>query len=908
MAAAIDFGGTFKEQAKGDKSRDVRYTLGELVQLLVELLPDEVDLCIRLLRSLGNHGRVASIPLGHDAADLHRVIAQFIDSDPACAENATMQRFQKDFNTQKRCQSTKSTKQMDSSQGHDGDSNEGADDSETNGRSLDLSQLPWFPLELLGSMRWRFFLVLDQPSKSLFGKFMEMLIVLVIVVSTVSFVMESMPRYRSSPDECERLRRAGLPLTVKDCEPRPDSIFFALEAVCISFFTLEYIWRIATVHANPLSTQRGWLITWRYVCMPLNLIDLVAIVPFYIDLAVGGETNLGFVKILRLVRILRLFKMAKHHPGMQMFVEAFVMSGQPLLILVFFNAIVGVIFASLMYSAEGQRFSVASKFTAEPAGGVSDCAGADPFFPTGVFVRRDSQMESDIISPFRSIPYGVWWVAVTMTTVGYGEMVPTTILGKAIGVVCFYVGIILLAMPIGVLSTNFEIVYMKFREKTAKAAERRRGVKSRKTRSSAVAAWGSRDELFRTPQSLRRKTFLLFADPRGSQLSRTINLGIFITIFVSVVAFVMESMPEFNHTPNECSRTHLSVNDCAPEPDVVFFWIEVACTTVFTVEYLLRVCTVHAVRREEAGLYVEEELSPLVQTLYYCKQPMNVIDLLSIIPFYVELAGSDGRGAAVLKVLRLVRVFRVMKTPKLRACVDMFLSVLVDSLPAILILIVLTALMCVFFAACIVFAEGSEYSVDHCPEVYPNGVYIRPTVDGYGREATPFTSILYAFWWFFTTATTVGYGDDFPTTMAGRCVGVLTSYTGIILLALPVTIVGGSFNKYYPEWVAEFESTTKRASMRVSATWTSTLTGSPMSEASPVTRLRLSGELKRLSEGEKDASVAPQHTSVIPFQGDDAALLKPTELVTEEMLPQVPFKLSEVTTGITELEEVKMER
>merc|ERR1712176_478849 len=84
------------------------------------------------------------------------------------------------------------------------------------------------------------------------------------------------------------------------------------------------------------------------------------------------------------------------------------------------------------------------------------------------------------------------------------------------------------------------------------------------------------------------------------------------------------------------------------------------------------------------------------------------------------------------------------------------------------------------------------------------GCYIRPTYDGYGTEASPFRSILYAFWWFFTTATTVGYGDDYPTTTVGRIVGVVTFYTGIILLALPITIVASCFNQFYPDWVKEF--------------------------------------------------------------------------------------------------------
>merc|ERR1712176_1598791 len=84
------------------------------------------------------------------------------------------------------------------------------------------------------------------------------------------------------------------------------------------------------------------------------------------------------------------------------------------------------------------------------------------------------------------------------------------------------------------------------------------------------------------------------------------------------------------------------------------------------------------------------------------------------------------------------------------------------------------------------------------------GCYIRPTTDGYGMEKTPFRSISYAFWWFFTTATTVGYGDDYPTSTLGRCVGIFTFYVGIVLLALPVTIIGQAFDRRYRVLKVEF--------------------------------------------------------------------------------------------------------
>lgn len=104
----------------------------------------------------------------------------------------------------------------------------------------------------------------------------------------------------------------------------------------------------------------------------------------------------------------------------------------------------------------------------------------------------------------------------------------------------------------------------------------------------------------------------------------------------------------------------------------------------------------------------------------------------------------------------------------MRACAEMFILIIIDALPALFLLLFMTMLMCVLFASLIVFAESSNYSVDHFQQQYPEGVYIRPTTDGYGVEPSPYRSIFYAFWWFFTTATTVGYGDDYPTTTAGH--------------------------------------------------------------------------------------------------------------------------------------------
>jgi len=263
------------------------------------------------------------------------------------------------------------------------------------------------------------------------------------------------------------------------------------------------------------------------------------------------------------------------------------------------------------------------------------------------------------------------------------------------------------------------------------------------------------------------------------------------------------------------------VEDCRPEPAAWFDQVEVCCITIFTIDYLARALTVHSVSPAEAAVAPwqrppgqSDTKFGLVLTLRYCRQPLNLVDFLAILPFYVELLlnalgqGGAMSGASVLRVMRLIRVFRVMKMPKLKACTDMFVQIIHDTLPALLIQFFMTMLMCTLLSSIIYFAESSEYTVDetivNSLGLDAKGGYVRPTAMGLGQEPSPFQSILYTFWWFFTTATTVGYGDDYPTSTAGRFVGILTFYTGIVLLALPLTIVSQSFNKYYPDFVQEF--------------------------------------------------------------------------------------------------------
>mmetsp|Transcript_7161 Transcript_7161/g.16280 ORF Transcript_7161/g.16280 Transcript_7161/m.16280 type:complete len:890 (-) Transcript_7161:285-2954(-) len=662
---------------------------------------------------------------------------------------------------------------------------------------------PWFPTDTHGSWAARLFLLLEDPEVSKGGKIVTMIMIFVVMLSTAAVVLESMPELNERPPGCDLNH-----LTVKACEPEPLEWFNTVEVVCVVFFTMDYLMRIFTVHAHEgvMGIRKKIQCTVAYMRRPLCVIDLIAILPFYLEFLVEDSDALS---VFRLARTIRMFKLAKAQPGLGVFVEVVQRSGEPLAILIFFNGIIVILFGSLMYYAEGKRFSVAPEFTS-----ASEEGGVAPY-PTGVYVRLNQALKEDEVSPFRSIPFAMWWACTTMTTVGYGDLFPTTIWGKIVAVICFYVGIVFLALPISVLGANFEDIYRaKLAAKQTPEQVALRGsqlrlsiqVPTQQVSAGVLAKLSGLKFLPVGYPNWRAKVFATLEDAGSSLIARWYSVFMMCFIAASTLAFICESMPEFNETPAACGPDNLTVEACEPEPWVGFDTFETICISLFTVDYVLRILFVHASTAAACGVSTSGgEMAGAKQTWFYMVQWLNIMDLLAILPFYIELAipGGTSGGMAVLRVTRLVRIFKVLKAPKLRSCVGMFINVLRDSLSALVMCWIMTLLTSVFFASFVHFAEGSKYKIN---EDFPEGAYVRPTTDGYGEEETPYRCIVYSLWWFYVTSTTVGYGDDYPTTTFGRFIGIATFYVGIVLIALPITIVGNSFNVHYPGWVEEYKA------------------------------------------------------------------------------------------------------
>lgn len=202
-----------------------------------------------------------------------------------------------------------------------------------------------------------------------------------------------------------------------------------LDYVCTAFFSMELIIRIIFA---PSKKKFFW--------SPMNIIDIAAIVPLYVQLFLDLTENYNCLKnqqavietifILRIIRIFRIFHLVKHYKALKILVHAIRASIQELLMLSIFLIIAMLVFSTLVFYAE------------RPGGPA---------------------LQDDTLTDFDTIPIGFWWAIITMTTVGYGDVFPHSPMGCVIGALCAVWGVLLIALTIPVISNNFTLFYIHAR-------------------------------------------------------------------------------------------------------------------------------------------------------------------------------------------------------------------------------------------------------------------------------------------------------------------------------------------------------------------------------------------------------------------------------------------------------------
>lgn len=243
----------------------------------------------------------------------------------------------------------------------------------------------------------RIWMLMEYPDSSYPARILATFSVLVIAVSIVVFCTETMPGFGE-----KEVVKTGNKTYIKT-HKHPSKFaqpWFSLEVTCISWFTLEYVIRFLT---SP--SKKDFLKSF------LNIIDLLAILPYLISMSVST----GVLRIFRLVRIFRIFKLSRHSIGLQILGRTLRASLSELGMLIFFLILGVILFSSAMFYAES---------------GKNDM--------------------------FESIPDTFWYSIVTMTTVGYGDKAPITWPGKIVGSLCAISGVLTIALPVPVIVSNFE--------------------------------------------------------------------------------------------------------------------------------------------------------------------------------------------------------------------------------------------------------------------------------------------------------------------------------------------------------------------------------------------------------------------------------------------------------------------
>ncbi|ESP05702.1 hypothetical protein LOTGIDRAFT_103377 [Lottia gigantea] len=278
-----------------------------------------------------------------------------------------------------------------------------------------------------GWQKWRtkIWLILEHPRTSTAAMVYGITSFLFVMLSIAGFCLETLPTDDNitSSSSCEGNNEAMGTNTMS-----ADNALDILDIICSIFFTLELIFRFI------FSPNR-----LKFVRSMMNIIDLLALVPLYVEVfftqaKLGGcYLNERFVIeimfILRIIRMFRIFHLVKHYQALKVLVYAIKASIQELLMLFIFLMIGMLVFATMIYYAE----------------------------------------RTDAVTPgekFNTIPMGFWWAIITMTTVGYGDVYPTKPVGYIVGTACAVSGVLLVALTIPVISNNFSLFYTHVRSRS----------------------------------------------------------------------------------------------------------------------------------------------------------------------------------------------------------------------------------------------------------------------------------------------------------------------------------------------------------------------------------------------------------------------------------------------------------
>jgi voltage-gated potassium channel len=239
-------------------------------------------------------------------------------------------------------------------------------------------------------VRQRLYGILDQGSSlDRFGAVADWALIGLVIATLTATVLESVPRLAAAYG----------------------AVFEAIEYIALTIFSLEYVVRLWTAVEHPPWRRLGAIRSaLHFATSPAGLIDLAAVLPFWLSLIVAAD-----FKAFLVLRLIRFFKLTRYSHAMRSLLEALYAERRALAGCLVILCGATLVAAALMHLAEG---------AAQP-------------------------------DKFGTIPDAMWWAIVTLGTIGYGDAVPITVAGRLVAGLTIVVGLLMVALPVGIVATAF---------------------------------------------------------------------------------------------------------------------------------------------------------------------------------------------------------------------------------------------------------------------------------------------------------------------------------------------------------------------------------------------------------------------------------------------------------------------